>query len=191
MLSVEFELTEEDLLAFNRYHNAHSRTVKEIRRKAYLMLLLLAVLLGLLILINPETWSFAGTVGLAFILVVAVLMALPSFRRGQVNRMARRLWAEGGNQALLERQTMSITAEGITKDSPNVRSLIRWPGVGKIVTTDAHAFFYFSALSAYVVPRRAFPDDADFENFVAAAREFHAAARPQDGDAGGLSVCPR
>jgi hypothetical protein len=53
-----------------------------------------------------------------------------------------------------------------------------WHGIVRIVEHEARAFFYASEDGAYILPRRAFADVREFDEFVvAAARRYHDEAR--------------
>jgi hypothetical protein len=45
-----------------------------------------------------------------------------------------------------------------------------WSGVEKIHVTDAYAFIYLSAVTAFVVPKRAFATELAFQEFARSAQ---------------------
>jgi hypothetical protein len=45
-------------------------------------------------------------------------------------------------------------------------SLTTWEGIDRIVVTGTHAFFYLNWIAALILPRRAFADDREFEEFA-------------------------
>lgn len=74
---------------------------------------------------------------------------------------------------MLGKRRVSLTPQGITESGEFGESTTRWSALNKIDTTDTHAFFYNSELTAIVVPVRAFKSAEEFERFVQAARELH------------------
>jgi hypothetical protein len=54
-----------------------------------------------------------------------------------------------------------------------------WAGVERVDPGTDAVFVFLNANSALDVPRRAFPDDASFEEFFAEATEFHQTAQAE------------
>ncbi|HWB09287.1 MAG TPA: YcxB family protein [Pirellulales bacterium] len=55
--------------------------------------------------------------------------------------------------------------------TPHSEGRYRWEGLDSIDTTATHVLFYLSKLHAVIVPARAFRNEAQFQAFVALARE--------------------
>jgi hypothetical protein len=89
----------------------------------------------------------------------------------------RKRYRRPENAHLLGRRKLAISPEGLALSWASGNSTIRWNAVHRVATTPTHAFFYINSASAIPLPRRAFPDDEDFEDFVAAADRFHLRAR--------------
>ena len=51
--------------------------------------------------------------------------------------------------------------------------MIRWDMIEAVKVTADHAFFFFAQRAALILPRRPFPSDADFKDFLKLARRFH------------------
>ncbi|HEY4070492.1 MAG TPA: YcxB family protein [Sphingomicrobium sp.] len=55
--------------------------------------------------------------------------------------------------------------------SPKFQSQIVWSAIREAKRSDDHVFFFMTKRLAYIVPRRAFDSDAQFEAFAGAAQE--------------------
>ena len=171
VLEAEFEMTVEDVLAFNVYHNAHSPAVRRAYQLILLLFLLMALMLCLLIAGHPTAVVPIGILVL-YILGFGLFVQSQPYRRWRVRRWVAKLLREGGNKSMLGHQKVSLNREGLTQTNPCGLTQTKWFGVERVVVTDDHAFIYLSAISASVIPKRAFPGDADFNRFVEQARRF-------------------
>jgi YcxB-like protein len=80
---------------------------------------------------------------------------------------------EGRNRTLLGRQRVTISPESITRSSDFDQTTVRWSAVERVIKDKNHAFVYTSALTAIIVPRRAFADTVAFDVFVLKSTEYH------------------
>jgi hypothetical protein len=72
--------------------------------------------------------------------------------------------------------SLEVRPEGLVFTTQTSESLTTWEKIDRIVVTKTHAF-----LGRYILPRRAFAGDRDFEEFVGSARSYHEAARTTSG----------
>jgi hypothetical protein len=177
-MTAEFDLGRDDWTAFNYYHHFHSPTA----RRQYLQGWFIPA--GALLLICFGIWLVAsgssGTPGSTFVAllplfsVVPLQLALfPWLYRRKVKKIVSGMLAEGRNRTVLSKQQVNISPEGITKVGNFDKLTVAWGGVERVVKTNEHAFVYTSALTAIIVPRRAFKDSADFELFVTTATNYY------------------
>ena len=109
--------------------------------------------------------------------VVFVPLFLFVFQPWIVSRSVRRRLKERGNARILEPQMVEITPEGIRRSSDSSESFNLWKAVVRIANTDAHAFIYLTSTAAFVIPSRAFVDEASFLSFLDTARRYREEAR--------------
>jgi hypothetical protein len=82
----------------------------------------------------------------------------------------------------LGEQRLKLTNQELIHATPLRTRAIPWSVVEKIDATVDHAFFIRSNLLAYVLPKRAFPQETDFSAFAEVARSYQEAAH-RDGAA--------
>lgn len=176
-MEVQFTLTKQDLIDFNLYHLSHSPTVKR-QRIGLLLPGLLWSLFWLWVSIDDDkTWQNILTLKPLIIggfLYIATLLLL---WRWSVKRQLQRLLDEGENKGLFTPQRVILSEEGIATIDELSTYTAKWQTVEKIIATDDCIYLYVNAVSAVIVPKRFFANDAAFGDFVRQAREFAGAAK--------------
>ncbi len=135
------------------------------RRKTSRLPLILAALL------------YAGVLIYAFAklpLNSAILLLLPALVFAVTLVRAIRMTAPG--RAMIKNHfcgtcQLKIEHDGVTEIRPTWELKRNWSAIDRLVKTNTHLFVYAAGLIAYVVPRRAFFDDADFDRFVKAIQD--------------------
>jgi hypothetical protein len=179
-MEVEYDMTAEDVFAFQRYHTAHPFKLAAARRKPGYGLvdlgftgLLVAVFGGLIVTSMLFRSSFPRPdhliwLGSAVALVVAI--GVLTYVRFKAKAIVRQSMLN--RQSELDRQRLVLTAEGVVHSSPRGHGVNYWSGIKRLGATDQHLFIYITSVSAYTVPRRAFIDDESFRAFVAEAERL-------------------
>lgn len=54
----------------------------------------------------------------------------------------------------------------ICEQAGSLETRVKWNGVRKLSVGEDHAFFYYAPNTAFIVPKRAFTDESDFNRFV-------------------------
>jgi hypothetical protein len=183
-MEVEYVLTAEDYVAFNRYHQ--KANVRVLRLGPWVWLVLLALLMGLFLLpafsSDPKRqpppaadhgqWiqsAFLFFIIPALVLVILLVWGSRYLLAIQVKRVVTH--PDNRRQLLGWRRT-AIGPEGVTVRGEEISTQLAWTGVHKIALTQQHAIFYTSALQAFIVPRRPFASDDEFKKFVETAQDY-------------------
>ena len=96
------------------------------------------------------------------------------------NATQRLLKAGRNAEKALGLRRLVLDARGVYNSSKLFSSTYQWVGIDEVATTDSHIFLYFTTMNAYIVPRRAFPSNRAFDDFVDAARRYHDMAGEDD-----------
>ena len=177
-MTIEFEITKEDLSASSFYHNRHSPTA----RRQYLRGWLVPPLIWLLFFIVICHLADQGRGKLLqtfidlfplFCFVPLYLLYYPWAYRRKVRKIIAVMVGEGHNRGLLGHHRVTISEEGISDSNEFGQTSRVWRGVEKVVVADEHVYVYINALAAIIVPRRAFAGPLEFEEFVRVARADH------------------
>ncbi len=173
-LTIECEVTKDDIIAFNQYHNRHSPFGR--RQYSRAMFRFPAVWLLVFALI----WFFGdrerGTPLQTFLDLspllyglVFYLLYIPFAYRRAVHQAVNGMLAEGKNNGLLGRHRVTLTPESVTEATEFNQASTSWRAVERVVEFGDHAFIYINTMAAIVVPRRAFGVASEFNEFVKTA----------------------
>ena len=176
-MTAEFELTKEDLTAFNLYHHVHSPTA----RQHYLRSWLFPAFVWLLIC--TAIWYLAdqkrGNPLQTFLDLLPLFSGVPVYLayfpwayRRKLKKIVDGMVGEGRNRDLFSQHRVTVSPESITNVGKFGQSSTSWPAVERVALHADYAFIYTSALAAIVVPRRAFPTSEAFEQFAKAASGY-------------------
>jgi hypothetical protein len=178
-MEVEYELTPEDLKALNRHHQKNPIVPPRGRFTGVVVWIVCIVgVAGFLTLRRlfflPELDLFlnmAPGVGLGMLLA---LVGIFLFLRLMQPNATRKVLQEGRNaEKALGWRRLTIDPHAVRTTSAFSASSFYWEGVEAVSVSQDHVFIYVTTRVAYVVPRRAFPDDRAFEDFVEMARRYY------------------
>ncbi len=183
-MTAEFEITRDDLVAFNQFHNRHS----PMARRQFLIAWLLPVVAWFLVF--SVIWYFAdkhrGTPLRTLLDLLPLLSFVPIYLlyfpwayRRKLRKLVGGMVSEGRNRGLLGWHRVGISPTEITEANGHGQTSIRWSGIERVAAENGLAFIYTSAISAIIVPERAFPDPVEFEQFLRQAREYHEKEFPE------------
>ena len=177
-MNVEYELTKDDLSAFNLYHHFHSPTA----RRQYFRSWFLPAAIWLLVCTG--VWYVAGresgTPMRTFLGLLPLFSGAPFYLiyfpwayRRMFRKIVAGMVSEGQNRGLFSLHHVTISPEGVTDASEFGQSSTFWRAVERVASNDNYAFVYTNALAAIIVPRRAFAAPTEFEEFVRRATDYH------------------
>jgi hypothetical protein len=89
--------------------------------------------------------------------------------------------------------TVVISSQGLICSDETGRNHAYWKAFSSVAKTRKHIYVYLSTGPAYVVPRRAFPDQESFDRFAESARESIELAKTTPADqapSGDVAVFP-
>jgi hypothetical protein len=166
-MKIRFDVSLDDILAYNRYHVRHSPSI---RRSTLLIRWGGAILFLLICLLpaydfEPGYWLmslFLGLVGgITFLLLYPVLV------RVVAESQQRKLYTEGSTRGEIGMHECELGEDGVIVRSETGELKTRWEGLDRIVTTDDYTFIYLSSVTAHVIPRRGVVE-GDYGSFVRA-----------------------
>ena len=167
-MKASYELKRDDLAAFIEYHQRSSPAARQQRIGC------LAVALGALmvlpggILLTTDKPVLETALDIWPLLLGPVLfatLAIP-YIRWRTRQMTTRLLSEGQNKEFYGQCELEAGPESLTETRPSGSTIRNWSSVERVAITPSHLFIYTSGIEAYVVPRRAFPDEATFSTFL-------------------------
>jgi hypothetical protein len=175
-VKIRFEATIENIIAFNRFHYAHSPTW---RRQVVTQMLVLPVIFGSGLLLaysglrpipDGDLWAF-GVFGIPFV-VLSILWAcyIRWYMYWSLERNVRKFFAEGSNRSMLGWREMELVGDRLVSKTELIYSSIDLRAIEKIVANDQYTFVYIASVNAITIPMNLYPED-EYRAFVAELRE--------------------
>jgi YcxB-like protein len=175
-MTLEFENTFDDLLAFNLHNHRASPTLRRPHQVARILypILFTAALLGFYVYFGGPIASavFMSMIGLAVVASSAWYLAYPALLRWRIRRLTTRLLRESKNTSLLERRSIVLSPDGLLFTAPSSSGQIGWNLIERVDHTPQFIFLYMSAMSAIVIPRRSVNSDAEWETVQQAINRY-------------------
>jgi hypothetical protein len=176
-MEVEYELTRDDLYAFQWRAAFSSGIGKRARRWAYLAWFVAIVLFAILPAIGADGFVISR-ISFKFILVAYPIAALGQwfFETRLTRRLILRLLKdEKPGRGQLGKHRLAMNEEGIVESTGVNQSRTSWIGVDRVEQNADYIFIYTSPHAAHMIPKRAFRDPQEAEAFYQFARTRKAA----------------
>lgn len=168
-IEMEYELTIDDLVAFNIVHSQASPAGRRlyVRLMLFLSALILslpAIYLALTSLRRPETMTFETLLWIGGFIVIGLILVgialLRGSRQSQKSWIAERLFrsqlSQGNTSAIVGSRRLRVTKEHLEEWSPLRESRWKMEAVQRILVTPQYIFIYMAPMIAFVLPARAF-----------------------------------
>ena len=166
-MEVDYEITREDLYAFQWRAAFQSPRGRRARRVAYLLWLIAILLLAIIPAIGPHgiAWSQVSLRFIVTSLAIAYLLQWCLDRWLLRHVIRQMLKDERPDRGQLGRHRLVLDEEGLTETTAVGQSRTRWAGVDRVEQSDDYIYIYTSPAAAHVVPRRAFSSAEAAEAF--------------------------
>jgi len=166
-VGVEYELTRDDLYAFQWRAAFHSARGRRVRRTSYIIWIVVILLFAVVPAIGPHG------VTLSRIDVTSILIFLPlaflfqwCFERMLLRHAIRQLLKdERPDRGQLGWHRLVLTEEGLTESTAVGESRTTWAGVHRVEQNRDYIYIYTAPALAHVVPKRAFASPEQAERF--------------------------
>lgn len=176
---LEYSLTNDDYLAFNRYAATHHTTIGAYARRVRVNGTVAAGLLALIVfwLVSQDPFLTAITT----ILAAGVMWMLwPWAQRRAIDSQLNKL-AKTGDLGRLGDTVLTWDDSGLTESAAASQAIVGWERVRRVEETASHVFIFLGELEALIVPKRA---GAGVAELVRAAQARRAAREQEPGSAG-------
>jgi hypothetical protein len=166
-LEIEYELTRRDLYAFQWRAVFASPRGRRARRKVYFLWLLAVVLFAAVPAIGADGFAISRVNFTFLVIAFPVVVLFQWFLERRLVRSAilQLLKEEKPGKGQLGKHRMVVSEDGLIESTAVGESRISWAGVDRIEQNPEYIFIYTSALGAHVIPKRAFRDTQEAEDF--------------------------
>ena len=172
-MEVEYELTRDDLFAFQWRAAYTSPAARRRRMKVYGYWFLALLLFAIVPAIGSDGFALAR-VSVGFLLIsFPVMVALQWYLERRLLRRAilQLLDQEQPERGQLGRHSLELSETGVRERTAVGESRTSWVGVDRVEEDPQYLYLYTSPVAAHVIPKRAFRDAAQAAEF---SRRLHA-----------------
>src|SRR5215216_7230049 len=167
LMEVEYELTHDDLYAFQCRAAFDSPRGRRSTRKVYLLWFVALLLVSLLPAIGPDGFVISR-VNFIFLAVAFPIVGLVQgflTRRLMRRALLDLLKEEKPGRGQLGKHKVVLTEDSVVESTAVGESRTSWAGVDRIEQNPQYIFIYTSPAAAHVIPKRAFRDMQEAEGF--------------------------
>jgi hypothetical protein len=164
-MKIEYDITKDDFMSFNMHHLENSETTKKtLFKQRYIVPIIYLVMPFILIRVTfvPLIFWLIPSVAAIILWITFYPRYFMSFTRRNIEKLLK----EGNNQNLFGPVSVSLEDEGIREISNQGESKAKWSSIEKIEETKTHIYIYLSAISAAIIPLRAFSDINEKNEFL-------------------------
>lgn len=167
-MKASYDLTREDLAAFIEFHQRASPAARKQKIGCLVFGFAAMMVLPIGILVTSDKPRLETAMNIWPLILGPILFAILAipYIRFRTRQMSNRLLSEGQDNGFYGACELHVGADELTETRPSGLTTRKWSSVERIVTTPKHLFVYTSGIEAYVVPRRAFSTETDFNALV-------------------------
>ena len=179
-MDVEFDTNIDDVVELN-FHNLHYHPLVKRRIKStkflYVFLIVIFAFLGLfsIYVVSDPSIAIVTFAGAIILLILYFFQFNSSQLRKRIKKIVIKEYPKTPNDEIC-RSKVSISEDGFHTASDFQNSTFRWTAFSDIVRTEQYAYLFLRPGKTFVVPKRAFSDDAAFNRFVETARSYQSKA---------------
>jgi hypothetical protein len=171
-MNVHYELTEDDLIAFNIDHVLHSPSLRRRRLFSRLIIPALYWAIGLGFLFD-QAFIWLRPVGVVLILAgTAWFVGYDRLHLRRARKVVSAMLAEGSNASMTGQQRIVIEKDAVATETQGGLTTYRKPFITRVARGARHLCLYTSSIVAIVVPLTAFASPADQDAFMEALKPF-------------------
>ena len=167
-MRIDCDVTVDDLGAFN----LHVMNTQSHFRRMYRAGFVAGPLIGFALLaLTGHEGLFSSVVKVAGASVLFSGLYVYFYRK-VITDSVRKIHNQESSGLAIGPRSISITPEGLTEVSEHTTMQERWPGIRQVEDTPSALYFFNGPTSAYILPKRAFADEAQVSAFLAAVDRF-------------------
>jgi YcxB-like protein len=157
-VEIEYQLTPEDLFAFQWRAAYMSPKSRRLRRRPYLYLFLAFLLIALLPAIGSSGFVIARVNLVLLVVIFPLVSGLYWVLQRQMLRRAIHglVGEEKADKGQLGTHTIALSEQGLVERTAVGESRTSWAGVDRVEQNDDYIFIYTSPIAAHLIPKRAF-----------------------------------
>jgi hypothetical protein len=166
-MEVSYELTSEDLYAFQLRAVQRSPIAKRSRRNMYIGFFVAVLIVGIVPAIGSDGFVISrvsfGFIVISFAVVTSLAWLLE--RRMTHSAIRQLIKEEKPDKGQLGRHTVKLEETGVAESTEVGEQRTSWRGIDRVEQDDGYIFIYTTPAAALLIPKRAFSSPIDAEKF--------------------------
>ncbi len=169
-MKFEFVLSEKDYTDFNIYHQWKS---PEQRYKRIAYPLILSAIFSLSFVGKNFEKANINEYITPFIFVILAFFFTSFLIKSGIRFGVKKRLRKEGNHGLIGRRVMEFTNENFTVTTKHTNTTFSWKSINKITESKKQLLIYVNETSTYIIPKKAFESDKDYQNIKEAIFSHH------------------
>jgi hypothetical protein len=175
-LDIDFEITLEDMVEFNLYVLTHQNPFKRNIRfsKVFsICAMVFCAVLGVSNIFLSKDMVVTFIFFCCVLLIIFIYWFLFNSKRykDRVRKAIKKHYPRIPNEEMC-RHKITISEEGLLDSTDYGNSIQNWSAFDSIVKTDQYIYLFLRIAKGYLIPKRAFSDDASFSLFAEKAMNY-------------------
>ncbi len=170
-MTIQYDLTKEDYIAFNMHHIKSSKTVKKtLFIQQYVLAIIYLIIPFILADITGESLMFWL---IPFIIIFILWIAFyPRYFKGYMKKNIIKMLSEGKNENIFGPVSLILEETGVREVTRAGESKANWSSIERVEENQDYIFMYTSAVAAAIVPLRAFTNIEEKNEFLMTLKRY-------------------
>ena len=177
---IEYDFQPDDYMKFQTYHlensPSHIRQNRFVIFGVAIIFVLMPLIMGSIMYVsNPRpdfsNWVIEQTV-LTSIVAILWIILIPPVIKAYNNFFTRKVINEGKNKGLFGLKKVILSEEYFKAIDDTSETIVKWGAFEKVVEHEGYIFIYNTAVTACIIPQRAFKSDEEKKQFVKVVNGF-------------------
>lgn len=169
-MKFEFVLSEKDYIDFNIYHQWKS---PEQRYKRIAFPLILSAIFSLSFVDKDFEKADINEYIIPFVFVIFTFIFTSFLVKSGIRFGVKKRIRKEGNHGLIGRRVMEFTSENFSVTTKHTNTTFSWDSINKIVESKKQLLIYVSETSTYLIPKKAFSSEEEYQNIKNAIFSHH------------------
>ena len=162
MIEIEYEVREQDLLAFNEHQIKNSEALQKTLRRHQ------AIIPGIMVVISMFLWFYyQDTLSAIYVAVMAIAWGFltPLYYKWSLRRQFRRMYTEEEKACITGTYKLRADPRSLVEINRDGESHVPWADILRVETNKNYAFVFVGVDTALVIPRKTVKS-GDLREFV-------------------------
>ncbi|HRX17321.1 MAG TPA: YcxB family protein [Spirochaetota bacterium] len=148
-MQIEYEVTKDDIIHFNKYHLMHSKETKAILIRSRLLQIFYVMVITIVLAYSTDNWIVFSVFG--FIIVVLYMLRSRKNLIKNIEKNVSKSLNSDDNLVILGKQILDIHEDGLFSKGQASEGKTFWNGLTKIIENDGYIYIYLGTTKAFVI----------------------------------------